>query len=406
MQARELNPEMFRTYPPLGRKLACDNLALLRDLPVVLAAVLLLEVIQLDASFPRERAAIEAQFTYLASLPAAQLHQLTRGFANLSLSRELLDEDWVRDPQKFEEDLSAYLWASHQIDAFHTLATQFVDTVHQATPAAAPATSRWAFVVLGPELRKDGYPLFRKLTPHGVFFPRVSAGEGANAVLRRLAQRAAQTPVPYGHWYIDGGDPLPVESGAVSAFSWAQSSSVREALLKKVESVIESGSSGPEMLRSIMAEWEPRQGTPDTRDQLVDQLVLSIYDQGSGTQIFSTTFVQWSAREILRRAEPVSLVARFGPRQRRRSMNEMFAHAAKETDDAGSLVDADFGAYYTWINLNRLSGSESAAFIAWSEGHQQALAIGPGLPRGTQAPDPITIEQLLDIASPGKSSAG
>jgi hypothetical protein len=253
-------------------------------------------------------------------------------------------------------------------------------------------------------LRKDDYPLFRKLMPHGVLFPNVSAGDGAAAILHRLAKRAAETPVPYGHWYIDGGVPLPVEPGAVSAFSWAESAPVREGLLKKLASVVDSGSSGPEMLRSIMAEWTPQNATQDTRDALrdalIDKLVLRVYDEGSGTQIFSTTFVQWSAREVLRRAEPVSLVTRYGPRQRQRSMNEMFAHSAAEMDDAGSLVDADFGAYYTWINLNRLAGAESAAFLAWSESHRQAIAIGPGLPHGTRAADPITMEKLLEIAAP------
>lgn len=400
MQSRDLNPEMFRGYPPLARQFACDHLALLRDLPLVLAAILLRQVITLDASFPRERAAIEAQFAFLSSLPPADLHQLTQGFANLSLSPELVVEDWVRSPQKFEEDLSAYLWASHQIDTFHTLGTQFVDAAHKAAPAGTPPTPRWAVVVIAPELHKEGYPLFRKLIPHGVLFSNISSSDGTAAILRRLAKRAAETPIPYGHWYIDGGTPLPVEPGAISAFSWAESTPVREGLLKKLASVVNSGSSGPEMLRSIMAEWMPPAATPDTRDPLIDKLVLRVYDEGSGTQIFSTTFVQWSAREVLRRAEPVSLIARFGPRQRQRSMNEMFAHSAAEMDEAGSLVDADFGAYYTWINLNRLTGSENAVFLAWSESHRQAIAIGPGLPQGTRAPDSITMEKLLDIATP------
>lgn len=402
MQSRELNSEMFQSYAPIARAFARDHLTLLRKLPLVLAAVLLRQVIELDISFPRERAAIEAQFAFLSSLTQADLHQLIQGFANLSLSPELVAEDWVRAPQKFEEDLSAYLWASHQIDAFHALGTQFVEAVRKATPADAPPMPRWTAVIIGPELRKEGYPLFRKLMPHGVLFPNVSDGGsgGTDAILRLLTRRAAETPVPYGHWYIDGGASLPMESGAISKFSWAESTLVREGLLKKLTSVVGNGSSGPEMLRSIVAGWTPSAPTPDTRDPLIDKLVLRVYDEGSGTQIFSTTFVQWSAREVLRRAEPVSFVARFGPRQRQRSMNEMFLHSAAEMDGAGSLVDADFGAYYTWININRLSGSENAVFLAWSEGHQQAIAIGPDLPHGTRAEDPIPMERLLEIAGP------
>jgi hypothetical protein len=167
--------------------------------------------------------------------------------------------------------------------------------------------------------------------------------------------------------------------------------------LHQVDKVIRSGSAGPEMLRSIMATWQPTAAVSASPDALVDRFVLSVYGEGSGTQIFSTTFVQWAARELLRRAEPVSVVARFGPRQRQQGMNEMFAGAAKEMDFAGSLVDADFGTYYTWINLNRLAGADSASFIAWSQAHKQAVAIGPGLPRGTVAPNAVTITQLLGM---------
>ena len=170
---------------------------------------------------------------------------------------------------------------------------------------------------------------------------------------------------------------------------------MRDKVLREAHEVISSGKAGPEMLRSIMATWRPDPELAASQDPLIDRFVQSVYGEGSGTQIFSTTFVQWATRELLRRAEPASVVARFGPRQRQRGMNEMFAGAANQMDFAGSLVDGDSGAYYTWINLNRLAGAETAFFLAWSQYHQQAVAIGPGLPRGTEAPDPITIQRLL-----------
>jgi hypothetical protein len=153
------------------------------------------------------------------------------------------------------------------------------------------------------------------------------------------------------------------------------------------------------MLRSAMATWSPQKQVSMTGDLLVDRFILSVYGEGSGTQVFSTTFVQWATRELLRRAEPVSVVARYGPRQKQRTLNEMFSanSAGSVLDPAGSLVDADFGAYSTWINLNRLAGSDNARFIAWSQAHRQAIAIGPDCPRGTEAPGGIDVGQLLRI---------
>lgn len=399
MQPRDLKESDFKTYLPLARALACANLPVMRTLPIALAAVLLRDVITLDTCFPTEQRIITARFSYLASLSADQREHLTRGFSDLTLPAELIAEDWVRDPRKFEEDLSAYLWASHQIDHFRVMSEQFVETMQKALPVNTPATRRWSAVVLGPELRKQGYPIFRKLRPHGVFFPSVATGQGSESILKTLASRSLKTPVPYGHWYIEGASLLPIDSNQVSKFSWAESAQLRAAVLSRVENVIGSGSAGPEKLRTLMAGWKASGETADTGDRLVNNFVQRVYDEGSGTQIFSTTFVQWAARELLRRAEPVSLVARFGPRQKQRNMNEMFATPAAEMDMEGSLVDGDFGAYYTWINLNRLAGAQSSMFIAWSEGHQQAVAIGPGLPRGTEAPDTITLAALLRMTS-------
>ena len=67
-----------------------------------------------------------------------------------------------------------------------------------------------------------------------------------------------------------------------------------------------------------------------------------------------------------------------------------------EFDPAGSLVDADMGAYYTWLNQQRLTGAAQASFLAWFEGHNTAIAIGPAVPRGTVSNSPTDMKQLLN----------
>ena len=124
---------------------------------------------------------------------------------------------------------------------------------------------------------------------------------------------------------------------------------------------------------------------------------MSVLTEGSGPQIFSTTFAQWAAREALRRAQPSTLLVRFAPRQRQRPMNEMLSGKQQkvEFDPAGSLVDADMGAFYTWLNQQRLPGSQQSSFLVWFEGHQEALAISPTLPRGTESDSPVDIKGML-----------
>jgi hypothetical protein len=65
-------------------------------------------------------------------------------------------------------------------------------------------------------------------------------------------------------------------------------------------------------------------------------------------------------------------------------------------DKAGSLIDADMGAYYTWINQSRLAGAEKSRFLVWFEDHQLACAIAPPLPRGKISTAPTTMRHVLD----------
>jgi hypothetical protein len=118
-----------------------------------------------------------------------------------------------------------------------------------------------------------------------------------------------------------------------------------------------SAGAGPETLHTLLAQMRPAdlgfdrgmdQYASKTGDAVLDRFQLKLLTEGSGTQIFSTTFTQWAAREALRRAQPVTLLVRFAPRQRQKPMNEMLSastDAGAELDPMGSLVDADFGTY-------------------------------------------------------------
>ena len=91
------------------------------------------------------------------------------------------------------------------------------------------------------------------------------------------------------------------------------------------------------------------------------------------------------------------MLARFTERQKEDSSKEMFAETRKavQLDPEGSLVDADMGAYYTWLNQQRLPGADQSRFLVWFENQRQALVIGPGVKKGASVSDPIELAKLV-----------
>jgi hypothetical protein len=200
---------------------------------------------------------------------------------------------------------------------------------------------------------------------------------------------------------VDGGQ-LAAHSASINVVSYDSLEPVRATLLKRMQVELATPGMGPEELRTRMARLVPADlGMDKNGDKVLDRFKVKLLTEGSGTQIYSTTFAQWTAREVLRRAQAVTLVVRFAPRQRQRPLNELLAvtRGNSELDPVGSLIDADMGAYYHWINQQRLPGSERSAFVAWFESHNQAVAIAPSFPKGTESTSEIDLRTLLSLAT-------
>lgn len=401
MTPSELKPEQFNGYPPQARQLAVTNIELLRQLPLGFLPLLLRELIAYDWKFPAERKELDYQLAYLNGMTAEQRQREMAAFEALRLSPELEQVDWVNAPTQFSEKLSAHLWATHQIDGFRAASVEYVRKMNAVTPIERLPMARLGVVLIGQAVTENQYPLFRKLRPHGVYFTNVRSENGREILLEALARRANAQPVSFGHWYIDGGADN-FDSAGVTCVSYKSLDTVRSAVLDKMRSMTAAGL-GPEALRSSLARMRPDDlGLGGNGDAgVLNHFRVSVLAEGSGTQIFSTTFVQWTAREVLRRAQPLTLMARYVPRQQEHSMQEMLEGAPYHPvpDPKGSLVDADMGAYYTWINQQRLTGAQQASFLVWFEGHNEALALAPSLRQGSQENSAISMTDLLNRLS-------
>ncbi len=401
MLPSDLKAESFTGYPPEARKLATAHLAALQQLPLSFAPSLLREVIEYDYKFPAERASIDRELDNLSALSPQTMKDWFQAFAQLSLSAKLEEVDWVKQPGLFVEQLSAYLWSTHQLDAFRAAATAYGNRLRAAAPPPEVPVRRLGIAIIGQGVATSDAPLFRNLRPHGTYFSQLKPDDGVSLLLTAAAKRAKAHPVPYGHWYVDGGRASEHSSDLICV-SYQGLDPLRTALLKTMQGDINRPGMGPEELRTRLAHLTPADlGVAGTGDPVLDRFQLKLFTEGSGTQIFSTTFAQWTAREVLRRAQAHTLVVRFAPRQRQQPMNELLSntHANPELDPIGSLVDADMGSYYHWINQQRLPGSEQSSFIVWFENQNQALAISPTLPRGSESSSHLDLSELVSLAT-------
>jgi hypothetical protein len=406
MLPRDLKPEQFAGFPPQARRLITTYLGTLQQLPLSFLPGLLREIIDYDFRFPAERRAHERELASLSSLSPDELKDWFQGFAQIRLSPELEKSDWTGAPAQFVEQLSAHLWSTHQLDAFRKASNDYANRLRLAVPPELPPIPRLGITVVGKGVDSYDGSLFRKLRPHGAYFTQVKPENGLPLLLDAVAARAKAHPAPYSHWYIDGGEEAE-HAPELACVSYKSLEPVRTALLNKIRSEVARPGMGPEALRTILARTSPADLGMETgssaraKDEVLDRFRVSLLTEGSGTQIFSTTFAQWSAREALRRAQPLTLLVRFAPRRRQQPMNELLApsSAPEQVDPVGSLIDADMGAYYNWLNQQRLPGAEQSSFLVWFEGHGQALAIGASIPKGTVSTSAADLMQLLSWAA-------
>jgi len=401
MLPQDLQADQFQAYPPQAKRLAVAHVQVFRQLPLSFLPGLLRQLIDYDYKFPKEQSAIDKELSTLNSLSSAQITEWFHGFAQISLSPKLQRLDWVNQPALFLEQESAHLWSTHQMDSFSAAATAYGDRLLAVMDVEKLPMRRLGIAVIGQGVASYDSPLFLNLRAHGTYFSQVKPDDGLELLLAAVEERARSYPVAYAHWYVDGGQPArPTPS--LTTVSYSALAPVRDNLLKFMQTQIARPGMGPEELRTNLARLSPADlGMDRQSDPVLDRFQVKLFTEGSGTQIFSTTFAQWTARESLQRAQPLTLLVRFAPRQRQKPMNELLSESSSnpELDPLGSLVDADMASYYHWINQQRLAGAEHSSFLVWFEGQSQALVVAPSLPRGVSSDSAMNLKALLSLAT-------
>lgn len=398
MKPEQLRAEDFSRYPLAGREFAVESLPFLRRLPIAICPSFLQQIQLLDTSFPAERNSLRRQRDGLAELPAKTFAELVAPLEQMPIPSELRKSDWVNAPAAFIPKLTAWLWSSGRIDTFRNA----VQRLFAEIPAPPASPHRLTLVILGRGAKADATPRLMKLRPLGVLLTGLATQQMPEQIFQTFAHHARESSEDYAHWYVDGGDPWPQAFGGIAGavrVSYPALGSLRKRTLLRMEQMTETSGGGAEAMRTRLEDTSARDldAGAITTDPVLARFYTELFTLSSGPQIFSTSFVQWTGRELARRAQPRTLLLRYAPRQRYQPFDELLRIATPASmDPEGSLRDAEMGAYYAWIEMNRITTPEKGTFLAWIEGSSQAVLIGSKAPRGTRCDTPLQLKDALE----------
>lgn len=313
--SHKLDISDFEAYPPQAKRFAINYISTLRELPLILCALLLKQISQYDWQFPAEHDDLASQLNWLETAKRRDVHSVLAPFASLQVSESVMKMPWAQHPEIFIERLTADLWLTDSMDAFQSAGRKYGEILETLRREKDASASRLCIVFVGAGSDRGQQPLFEKLRPLGTYFSRVDLSRGVGQAITVIGDEVQRHRGSYQHWYVDGDSPEPqahvsrLESQGIQCVTYAGSEPLRKNVIEAMNVARNHGIAGPEQLRTLLAQMHPKQlGQQNGQGEVLQNFMLRLYTEGSGTQIFSTTFVQWAGREILRRARPQALL--------------------------------------------------------------------------------------------------
>ena len=145
--------------------------------------------------------------------------------------------------------------------------------------------------------------------------------------------------------------------------------------------------------------WPPEVDSQPRLKRFLIDLILS----GNGVLIFSNSFVEWTSAEVLRRARPRTIVARFGMRIKPKPFtsiaifeNQQKVSTVPDVDDPeNSAIDAAILARYAWLAAARYPEQDHTICLCVAEHLDSAYVILPeGRSLGWSPDHAVTPEEL------------
>jgi hypothetical protein len=193
-------------------------------------------------------------------------------------------------------------------------------------------------------------------------------------------------------WLIDAeaklGSMFPSHSSIAASLSYTALKPFRDKFLAELNKAPKNIQATDDVIAALRLEsWNgwglwPAEVASQPR---LRKFVIDLFLSGNGAVIFPSAFVEWAACEVMRRARPRVIVARFGMRSKPKPFtgiaifeNQQRISSLPDVDDPeNSAIDAAILARYVWLAVSRYPEKEKTICLCVSEHTDSAYAILP-----------------------------
>jgi hypothetical protein len=412
--------------------LAQKHREVLARLPATVHAFILVELQKWPLLFAPEQRYQRALLEHFARLSAAELDSSAAGIARIE-AEVAANRISDRDPARFQDEAQGLLrkrglvvaWRQ-EVDGFFRNIDSALET--QLYPADAP--HRLVVQLYGSGITVQREKLWSRFKGAGVRVPlNLEDTDGAEGFLEALfgaRERGGTAPAlltnaiessPLDAWLIEAHEALHAlcdakgggtSAGPVTGLSYDRLHTYRDDLTRALNSKIQSGVESPQAFAAFARglQMAPPAGALLHSADVLVAFVRDVLLAGNGTLITNNTFVEWSAVQALRRAQPRILVTRFGVRDKLRPFSSMILFSQPRASDhnpivqdpVGSFIDVEQLSYYVWLNAEKNPAyRKKTLYLFLAEGVNEMLAIRSDAPAATASP--VTPARLSDVCA-------
>jgi hypothetical protein len=418
----------------------------LARLPATVHAFILVELQKWPLLFAPEQRYQRALLEYFARLSTPDLDRLAAGIARIEAetgANRVTD----RNPARFQDEAQALLRKHGLVVGWRQEVDRFFKNIDPALEAQlypADAPRRLVVQLYGSGITVQREKLWGRFKGAGVRVPLDLEGtDGADRFLETLfgaRERGGAAPAllasavesaPLDAWLIEAHEALhalcDARAGGTSpapltGLSYDRLRAYRDDLTRALNSKIQSGVESPQAFAAFARGLQiaPAAGTLLYSADVLVAFIRDVLLAGNGTLITNNTFVEWSAVQALRRAQPRILVTRFGVRDKLKPFSSMILfsptraadHIPTAQDPIGSFIDVEQLSYYVWLNAEKNPAyRKKTLYLFLAEGVNEMLAIrsdGPAATASRIAPARLsdvcaTMAHWLGVSVPGQS---